>query len=254
MKAVQDETRSAVPRLGPRTDHDLMRTSLHRPELFAEIFDRHAPALHRYLSRRVGDPADDLLSETFLTAFRKRGDYREDRLDVRPWLVGIGANLIRRHHLEQVARLGALSRSSSSLGASGSVAADDFEAPSTGDRPLAPAPGAAPLRDDVRRRARAELLGDGAGDRRRTASLRRRFALRLVAAAAAGAVFAGPALLGARQLRRHRAHARRPVVVPAHAGHGAGRAGRARLRDGPSLRVGPGAQVVEVAEGVTYTP
>lgn len=97
MKAIQDELPAAVARLGPRTDYDLMRTSLHQPEVFAEIFERHAAAIHRYLSRRVGDLADDLLSETFLTAFRKRGDYRADRVDVRPWLYGIGANLIRRH-------------------------------------------------------------------------------------------------------------------------------------------------------------
>lgn len=104
-----------------------MRTSLHRPEVFAEIFDRHAPAIHRYLSRRVGHLADDLLSETFLTAFRKRGDYRADRVDVRPWLLGIGANLIRRHQREEVARYRALGRTSSSLEASSFGAADDFE-------------------------------------------------------------------------------------------------------------------------------
>ncbi|MGA8257328.1 MAG: RNA polymerase sigma factor [Nocardioides sp.] len=104
-----------------------MRTSLHHPEVFAEIFDRHAPAIHRYLSRRVGDLSDDLLSETFLTAFRKRGDYRADRVDVRPWLFGIGANLIRRHHREEVARYRALSRSVTTHGVCEFGSADDFE-------------------------------------------------------------------------------------------------------------------------------
>lgn len=48
-------------------------------------------AIHRYLSRRVGDRAGDLLSETFLTAFRKWGEYRYERVNVRQWLHGIGA-------------------------------------------------------------------------------------------------------------------------------------------------------------------
>lgn len=104
-----------------------MRTSLHQPEVFAEIFDRHAPAIHRYLSRRVGDLSDDLLSETFLTAFRKRGDYRADRVDVRPWLFGIAANLIRRHQREEVARYRALGRSATTHEVSGLGSADDFE-------------------------------------------------------------------------------------------------------------------------------
>lgn len=104
-----------------------MRTSLHQPEVFAEIFDRHAPAIHRYLSRRVGDLSDDLLSETFLTAFRKRGDYRADRVDVRPWLFGIAANLIRRHQREEVARYRALGRSATTHEVSRLGSADDFE-------------------------------------------------------------------------------------------------------------------------------
>lgn len=88
-----------------------MRDSALRPEEFAEIFDRHASTVHRYLSRRVGDLADDLLSETFLTAFRKRNDYLAERLDVRPWLYGIAGNLIRRHQRAEAARYRALARS-----------------------------------------------------------------------------------------------------------------------------------------------
>ena len=88
-----------------------MRASAIRAEEFAEIFDRHASAVHHYLSRRVGDLADDLLSETFLTAFRKRSDYRAERLDVRPWLYGIAGNLIRRHQRAEAARYRALARS-----------------------------------------------------------------------------------------------------------------------------------------------
>jgi RNA polymerase sigma-70 factor (ECF subfamily) len=80
------------------------------PEHFAQIFDRHADAIHRYLSRRVGDSADDLLSETFLIAFRRRGDYRPERVDVRPWLYGIAANLMRQHERQEATRYRALAR------------------------------------------------------------------------------------------------------------------------------------------------
>lgn len=127
MKAIRDDVPAGVLRVGPRTDYDLIRASLHRPEVFAEIFDRHAPAIHRFLSRRVGDLADDLLSETFLTAFRRRGDYRADRVDVRPWLYGIGANLIRRHQRDEVARYRALGRSSVSAVVPRFRSADEFD-------------------------------------------------------------------------------------------------------------------------------
>jgi len=36
--------------------------------VFAELFDAHAAGLHRYLSRRVGAVADDLVAETFLAS------------------------------------------------------------------------------------------------------------------------------------------------------------------------------------------
>lgn len=87
-----------------------MEASCATPEVFAQIFDRHAEAVHRFLSRRVGDLADDLLSETFLTAFRRRGDYRPERLDVRPWLYGIASNLVGRHRRAEAARYRHLAR------------------------------------------------------------------------------------------------------------------------------------------------
>lgn len=45
-------------------------------ECFAALFDRHAPAVHGYIARRLGrDAAGDLVAETFLVAFRGRGRY-----------------------------------------------------------------------------------------------------------------------------------------------------------------------------------
>ena len=73
---------------------------------FAALFDRHAPHIHRYLARRLGDQqADDLVAETFLTAFRRRGTFRPDHRDARPWLYGIATHLIAQHRRDEVRRL-----------------------------------------------------------------------------------------------------------------------------------------------------
>jgi len=71
--------------------------------MFAELFDEHAAALHRYLARRVGvDFADDLVSETFLVAMRGRHGYDPDRGSVVGWLYGIATNLLRGHARREV--------------------------------------------------------------------------------------------------------------------------------------------------------
>jgi RNA polymerase sigma-70 factor (ECF subfamily) len=41
--------------------------SLRAPECFGALFDRHTPAISRYIARRLGpNAADDLVAETFL--------------------------------------------------------------------------------------------------------------------------------------------------------------------------------------------
>lgn len=70
--------------------------SLRDPEAFAVVFDRHFPAVHRYIARRAGrDRADDIASQTFTVAFAHRGRYRDDLGTARPWLFGIATNLLR---------------------------------------------------------------------------------------------------------------------------------------------------------------
>jgi DNA-directed RNA polymerase specialized sigma24 family protein len=45
----------------------------------------HAPSVHRYAARRLGEQtADDVVAETFLAAFRLRERYDTNRPDVRP--------------------------------------------------------------------------------------------------------------------------------------------------------------------------
>jgi RNA polymerase sigma factor (sigma-70 family) len=89
------------------TDDDavIIKASLRDPDLFAVIFDRHAPYVHRYLARRLGrEAADDLVGETFLVAFGKRGRYDTGRADARPWLYGIATNLVGQHRRDEVRR------------------------------------------------------------------------------------------------------------------------------------------------------
>lgn len=92
------------------TDEHLLTESLTAPERFAAIFDRYAPLVHGYLSRRVGALADDLMSETFLLAFRGRTGYVPGRAPVRAWLFGIATNLVRRHARDEERRYRALAR------------------------------------------------------------------------------------------------------------------------------------------------
>ena len=84
-------------------DAALIRLSLEVPECFGALFDRHAPAISRYIARRLGpDAADDLVAETFLIAFRKRGGYDITQANARPWLYGIATRLIGRHRRDEV--------------------------------------------------------------------------------------------------------------------------------------------------------
>jgi RNA polymerase sigma-70 factor (ECF subfamily) len=69
---------------------------------FAVLFDDHALGLWRYLARQVeAAQAEDLVAETFLTAWTARSDYRPARGTARAWLFGIAVNLLRRHHRSQ---------------------------------------------------------------------------------------------------------------------------------------------------------
>jgi RNA polymerase sigma-70 factor (ECF subfamily) len=76
-------------------DATLIERSLNEPEVFAVLFDRHAPRLHHYATRRLGPgEAEDVVADTFLTAFQRRGDYDRGRPDACPWLYGIASNVI----------------------------------------------------------------------------------------------------------------------------------------------------------------
>lgn len=87
----------------PTLDHDeddaaLVARSLQEPAAFRELFVRHHDRVHRYVTSRVGaDAAPDVVSESFLQAFRSRHlfDPHTGR-DALPWLLGIATRQVSR--------------------------------------------------------------------------------------------------------------------------------------------------------------
>jgi RNA polymerase sigma factor (sigma-70 family) len=93
------------------TDAELIRASFLNTTAFAVLFDRHYRPIHRFLHGRIGAlAADDLASETFMIAFRRRKSYDLSRADGRPWLFGIAVNLLRHHRRSEERRLRAYAR------------------------------------------------------------------------------------------------------------------------------------------------
>ena len=60
---------------------------------FVALYEAHAGAVLAYARRRCGaDEAEDVLAETFLVAWRRRGDVPGDAL---PWLYAVARNVVR---------------------------------------------------------------------------------------------------------------------------------------------------------------
>jgi len=97
--------------LEPRSDAQVIRRSLSDPPAFGAIFERHFDALHGYARRRIGaDLAEEIATETFTRAFDRRRTFDFHYADARPWLLGIAANLLRRHWRTERRRLEAYAR------------------------------------------------------------------------------------------------------------------------------------------------
>lgn len=94
-----------------RDDSSIIKASLRTPERFAELFDRHAAVLHRYVIRRLGpEHAEDMVAETFTRAFEKRHRYDFGRPEALPWLFGIITNVIGSHRRTELRGYRALAR------------------------------------------------------------------------------------------------------------------------------------------------
>src|SRR5680860_782250 len=69
------------------------------PLAFGVLFDRYADLVYNIAFRRTGrwDTAEEIVSAVFLEAWRQRGGVETLDGSVRPWLIGVAMNLIRRH-------------------------------------------------------------------------------------------------------------------------------------------------------------
>jgi RNA polymerase sigma factor (sigma-70 family) len=95
------------------TDSEAIGDSLSEPRSFGVIFERHFPAIHGYLRRRLDDQrADEVTAQTFFVAFDQRGRFDRERSDARPWLFGIATNVAhshRRHELRELRAIATIS-------------------------------------------------------------------------------------------------------------------------------------------------
>lgn len=79
---------------------------------FADLYDRYAATVHRHAARLTGDlpTAEDVMSETFLTAWRTREQVDPEGGSLGPWLLGIATNKARNHRRGVGRRLAFLAR------------------------------------------------------------------------------------------------------------------------------------------------
>ncbi|MGW1712482.1 RNA polymerase sigma factor [Streptomyces sp. NPDC002156] len=82
-------------------------------DAFGELFDAYARSVYNHAFRLTGDwsAAEDVVSLTFLDAWRLRAKVDEEGGSLRPWLLGVATNVTRntrraaRRHAAAVARL-----------------------------------------------------------------------------------------------------------------------------------------------------
>jgi RNA polymerase sigma-70 factor (ECF subfamily) len=79
-------------------------------EALGPLIARHHVALHRFVARRIGADAEDIVSETFECACLRAASYRAQGPDARPWLFGIATNLLRGHARREAAMYKAYAR------------------------------------------------------------------------------------------------------------------------------------------------
>ncbi|WP_310435153.1 RNA polymerase sigma factor [Streptomyces sp. 3330] len=96
---------------------------------FAELYESYAAAVYNHALRLTGDwsVAEEVMSETFLAAWRGRGAVEVEGGSLRPWLFGIATNKARNADRSLRRRLAFLARrAQASAGAGGEEAVGDF--------------------------------------------------------------------------------------------------------------------------------
>jgi RNA polymerase sigma factor (sigma-70 family) len=92
---------------GPqRPDSEILASPPGQPDPMGVLYERHAPAVFRFLARRAGPSvAEDLLSEVFIAALDGRAKFvAHDSGSALPWLYGIAMNVLRRHFRQGAAQ------------------------------------------------------------------------------------------------------------------------------------------------------
>ncbi|ARF73486.1 RNA polymerase [Kitasatospora albolonga] len=81
-------------------------------EAFGTLYDRYAKSVYGHACRLTGDlsAAEDVMSETFLAAWRTREQIDPEGGPLRPWLLGIATNKARNHRRGVGRRLAFLAR------------------------------------------------------------------------------------------------------------------------------------------------
>ncbi|GGX70404.1 RNA polymerase sigma factor [Streptomyces hiroshimensis] len=81
-------------------------------EAFAELYDEHARTVYNHAFRLTGDwsSAEEVMSETFLDAWRTREKVEPEGGSLRPWLLGIATNKARNANRRVRRRLAFLTR------------------------------------------------------------------------------------------------------------------------------------------------
>jgi len=93
------------------TDGEIIRRSIHDPAAFRAIFDRHGSMVLAFARKRLGSTAgEEILAQTFLTAFERRARFDPTHASARPWLLGIATNMIRHELREERGHLATLAR------------------------------------------------------------------------------------------------------------------------------------------------
>ncbi|MCX5255306.1 RNA polymerase sigma factor [Streptomyces canus] len=79
-----------------------MRTRIRAgdPDAFAELYDQCARSVYNHAFRLTADwsVAEDVMSATFMEAWRRRTSIEADGGSLRPWLLGIATNVSRSHY------------------------------------------------------------------------------------------------------------------------------------------------------------
>ena len=70
------------------------------PDAFAELFDAYARVVYNHAFRLTADwsVAEDVMSATFMEAWRRRTSVEAEGGSLRPWLLGIATNVARSHY------------------------------------------------------------------------------------------------------------------------------------------------------------